>query len=88
MEELDLSSHMVRIFQHDYRVRTKKQMIKKVVCEALIRHTRSRRDWNPGDHDVIVDRVDDRNFRCSLRLFTQQQIRNCSRILLSLYQNA
>ena len=41
-----------------------------------------------GENIVIVDRVDERNFRCSFRLFTQQQITNCSRILLSLYQNA
>ena len=35
---------------------------------------------------MIVDQVDKHNFR-SLRLFTQQ-IMNCSRTLLSLYQNA
>ena len=33
---------------------------------------------------MIVGRVDERNFRCSSRLFTQQQITNCSRIPLSL----
>ena len=31
MEELDSSSHVVRIFWHDYHLSAKKQMIEKVV---------------------------------------------------------
>ena len=31
MEELDSSSHVVRIFRHDYHLSAKKQMIEKVV---------------------------------------------------------
>ena len=58
-----------------------------------ISHVFSRKDaltikHSTGENIVIVDRVDERNFRCSLRLFTRQQITNCSRIPLSLYQNA
>ena len=41
-----------------------------------------------GKIDIIVDWVYEPNFRCSLRFFTQQQIKYCSSISLSLYQNA
>ena len=36
MEELDLSSHIVKIFWHDYHLSAQKEMIEKVVCKALI----------------------------------------------------
>ena len=36
MEELDLSSHIVRIFWHDYHSSAQKEMIEEVVYKALI----------------------------------------------------
>jgi len=36
MEELDSSSHVLRIFWHDYHQSAKKQMIEKVVYQALL----------------------------------------------------
>ena len=41
-----------------------------------------------GKIDIIVDWVYEPYFRCSLHFFTQQQIKYCSSISLSLYQNA
>ena len=71
MEELDSSSHIVRIFRHDYGVSAKKQMIEKVVCEALILHTRFHGDWNPSGkcHDLLHEGVTLTNgARCKFRL--------------------
>ena len=35
MEEVDLSSHIVTVFRHEYQVSAKKQMIEKVVYNVL-----------------------------------------------------
>ena len=37
MEELDSSSHLVRVFWHDYHLSAQKQMIEKAVYKALLR---------------------------------------------------
>ena len=36
MEELDLSSHIVKIFWHDYHLSAQKQMIEKAVYKVLL----------------------------------------------------
>ena len=36
MEELNSSSHIVRVFRHDYHLSAQKQMIKKAVYKALL----------------------------------------------------
>ena len=57
MEELDSSSHVVRIFRHDYHLSAKKQMIERVIDMRgnNAGRTRSRGDWNPSGkcHDLL-----------------------------------
>ena len=36
MEELNSSSHIVRVFRHDYHLSAQKQMIEKAVYKALL----------------------------------------------------
>ena len=59
MEELDSSSHIVRIFQQDYHLSAEKQMIEKVVYQAANNggHTRLHGDWNTSRkcHDLLHD---------------------------------
>ena len=60
-----MSSHIVRIFRHDYYASAKKQMTVKVELLGVAMasnnadHTRSCRDWNPSAkcHDLLHEGV-------------------------------